>query len=132
MLRLATGQQMVQLLKSRGVSVKVLTKKQLRDGNGGADVSRLNAGELDAVLTRTPLWFYVLREAEINRGRLTGVGARLVAETFHRWIEASRFSTIRDPGFRPQLGPDPSTFRMSDLLFFAFEGKPELLAPLGD
>ena len=40
-------------------------------------------------------------------------------------------SIVRDPAWRPTLGPDSSTFRMSDLLLFAFEGKKALLAPLG-
>ena len=36
-----------------------------------------------------------------------------------------------DAAWTPTLGPDAATFRMSDLLLFAFEGKKELLAPLG-
>ena len=83
------------------------------------------------MLADTPLWFYVLREAELNGGRLTGVGARIVAETIHRAMEGSRFSIVRDPAWHPTLGPDNATFRMSDLLLFAFEGKKDLLAPLG-
>jgi hypothetical protein len=35
------------------------------------------------------------------------------------------------PGPCPTLGPDEDTFRMVDLLLFAFENKKELLAPLG-
>ena len=83
-------------------------------------------------LDRTPLWFYILREAELGGGRLAGVGARIVAETFHRAIEGSRISILRDTDFKPKFGPDDATFDMRDLLFFAFEGKKELLAPLGD
>jgi Animal haem peroxidase len=131
MIKLATGQQMVQRLSDRGVSVTPLTKAKLRDGSGGADLSGLSAAQRTAVLERTPLWFYVLREAELNGGRLTGVGARIVAETIHRAIEGSRFSILRDPAFKPAFGPDDHTFDMRDLLFFAFEGKKTLLAPLG-
>ncbi len=79
----------------------------------------------------TPLWFYVLREAELNNGKLKGVGARIVAETFHRAIEGSTHSIVRDPAWRPSLGPNNSTFRMVDLLLFAFQGRKALLAPLG-
>ena len=61
----------------------------------------------------------------------TSPGARIVAETFHRAIEGSSASIVRDPAWRPTLGPDPDTFRMVDLLLFAFEGKKSLLAPLG-
>jgi hypothetical protein len=82
-------------------------------------------------VTDTPLWFYILREAELNQGRLAGVGARIVAETFHRVMEGSTFSIVRDPAWRPQLGPDPNTFRMVDLLLFAANGKASVLNPLG-
>jgi hypothetical protein len=40
-------------------------------------------------------------------------------------------SIVRDPTWHPTLGPEPTTFRMVDLLLFAFEGKKTLLAPLG-
>jgi hypothetical protein len=77
------------------------------------------------------LWFYILREAELNGGKLTGVGGRAVAETFHRAMEGSNASIVRDQDWRPDLGPDNKTFRMVDLLHFAFEGKKNLLAPVG-
>ena len=125
------GQQMVTFLKSKGISITKLTKAQLRDGDGGADLGGLTQAQRERVLTDTPLWFYILREAELNGGKLTGVGARIVAETFHRAMEGSEHSIVRDPAFRPMLGPNNTTFRMTDLLFFAFEGKKTLLAPLG-
>jgi hypothetical protein len=132
MVKLATGQQMATFLRSKGVSVTTLTRAQLRNGNNGADLSGLNATQLNALLTNTPLWFYILRESELNNGKLGRVGSRIVAETFHRAMEGSRFSIVRDAAFRPHLGPNANTFRMVDLLLFAFEGKKNLLAPLGD
>ena len=132
MVKLATGQGMVQHLQSKGVSVTPLTKAQIRDGNGGASLAGLTADQRSAVLDRTPLWFYVLREAEFNNGRLDGVGARIVAETMHRAMEGSKHSIVRDAAFKPKFGPNDQTFDMRDLLFFAFEGKKSLLAPLGD
>jgi hypothetical protein len=131
MVKLATGQTAVTFLKSKGVNVNLLSKAKLRDGDGGASLSGLTAHQRDRVLAETPLWFYILREAELNDGRLRGVGARIVAETLHRAMEGSQFSIVRDPAFRPSLGPNNTTFRMSDLLLFAFEGKKDLLAPLG-
>jgi hypothetical protein len=122
---------MVAHLRSRGVTVKALTRPQLRNGDGGANLADLTAAQRQSVLTNTPLWFYVLREAELNNGKLKGVGARIVAETFHRAMQGSTFSIVRDATWRPTLGPDSSTFRMVDLLLFAFEGKKSLLAPLG-
>jgi hypothetical protein len=51
---------------------------------------------------------------------------------FHRAIEGSAISIVRNPCWRPSLGPDANTFRMVDLLLFAFEGRADLLNPLGD
>ncbi|HEY0631040.1 MAG TPA: heme peroxidase family protein [Thermoleophilaceae bacterium] len=131
MVKLASGQQMATFLKSKGVALTKLTNAQIRDGNRGVKLDSLTATQRQKVLQTTPLWFYVLREAELNGGRLNGVGARIVAETFHRAMEGSGFSILRDPAWRPTFGPDTTTFRMVDLLLFAFEGKKALLAPLG-
>jgi hypothetical protein len=131
MVRLATGQQMAAFLKSKGVTLTKLTTPQIRNGSGGVTLEDLTEPQKVALLKNTPLWFYILREAELNAGRLKGVGARIVAETFHRAMEGSQTSIVRDPTWRPTLGPDSSTFRMVDLLLFAFEGKKNLLAPLG-
>ena len=59
------------------------------------------------------------------------MGARIVAETIHRAMEGSQPSIVRDPDWRPTFGPDSDTFRMTDLLLFAFEGDEALLNPLG-
>jgi hypothetical protein len=131
MVRLATGQQMATFLKAKGVNLTKLTNAQIRNGSNGADLSLLTQPQLDAFLKDTPLWFYILREAELNNGKLKGVGARIIAETFHRAMEGSQFSIVRDTSFKPSLGPNNSTFRMVDLLLFAFEEKKALLAPLG-
>jgi Animal haem peroxidase len=131
MVNLATGQQMVAFLRNRGVTLTKLTNPQLRDGRGGAALDALTPTQRTAFLRNTPLWFYVLREAELGAGRLQGVGARIVAETFHRAMEGSQTSIVRDPSWRPTLGPDSSTFRMVDLLLFAFKRRKALLAPLG-
>ena len=131
MVNLATGQQMAAFLKSKGVTLTTLTQPQIRHGSAGVELDGLTRTQRTALLRDTPLWFYILREAELNSGRLNGVGARIVAETFHRAMEGSRDSIVRDRGWRPTLGPDSDTFRMVDLLLFAFEGRKSLLAPLG-
>jgi hypothetical protein len=131
MVTLATGQQMTRFLHNRGVRAKKLTAAQIRNGRNGADLGRLTDPQRTALVRNTPLWFYVLREAEFNAGKLKGVGARIVAETFHRAMEGSKASIVRDPAWRPTLGPNNRTFRMVDLLLFAFEGRKNLLAPLG-
>jgi Animal haem peroxidase len=131
MVRLPTGQDMVAFLATKGVNVTALTANQIRNGSGGATLPTAIAAD---VVANTPLWFYILREAELNNGRLHGVGARIVAETFHRAMEGSATSILRGPPFTPSedLGsPDGITYRMVDMLFFAFEGKASLLNPNG-
>src|SRR5262247_2563356 len=122
---------MATFLKSKGVNLTKLTKSQIKNGKNGANLDALTPAQLDELATNTPLWFYVLREAELNGGKLKGVGARIVAETFHRAMEGSEHSIVRDPTWRPTFGPNSTTFRMVDLLLFAFDGKKNLLAPLG-
>ena len=131
MVKLASGQQMAAFLRSKGVPVTTLTKTQILIGNGGADLSGLPPAERNELAGNTPLWFYVLREAELNDGRLTGVGGRLVAETFQRSMQGSRFSIVRDPTWKPFLGPRKGTFEMTDLLQIAFGSTKAALAPAG-
>jgi hypothetical protein len=122
---------MTRFLRSRGLRPGKLTNAQIRAGRNGAKLDGLTKQQRTALVRNTPLWFYVLREAELNGGKLDGVGARIVAETFHRAMEGSRASIVRDRTWRPTLGPNNRTFRMVDLLLFAFEGNKNLLAPLG-
>ena len=130
MLKLASGQQMVERLNSLGVNVQPLTRNQILGGSNGAKLNGLSDAEKDTVATRTPLWFYILREAETGNGKMRGVGARIVAETFHRAIEGSRFSLLRTPDFEPRHGRG-TTFEMTDLLIFAFKGRRTGINPLG-
>jgi len=120
MVELASGQQMAAMM-----GVAPVTAAKLTQGLPAA---------LKSVGTQTPLWYYILREAELNGGKLTGVGGRIVAETFHRAMEGSAHSIVRDASFRPTaLVNNPGNrFNMTDLLLFAFEGRADLLNPLGD
>ena len=110
--------------------VTPLSAAALARGDGGVPLDGL-AAERGILERNTPLWFYVLREAELNGGRLGQVGSRIVVETLHRAMEASRISILREPAWRPSFGPNGDTFRMVDLLLFAFEGRAELINPLG-
>jgi hypothetical protein len=132
MVRLTSGQKMLRFLRNRVGPITGLSRAQLRDGSGGATFENLTNAQRDALLTKTPLWFWILREAELNNGKLRGVGGRIVAETFHRAMEGSTFSIVRDKTWRPTLGPNSNTFRMVDLLLFAFDGRADQLAPLGN
>jgi len=71
---------------------------------------------------RTPLWYYVLREAEFyDVKRLGPVGGRIVAETFIGILRASDYSILDEKDWRPDLGHTPGTFAMADLLLFVRE-----------
>jgi hypothetical protein len=80
-----------------------------------ADLSDLEPFELE---NRTPLWFYVLREAEIiGQGKRLGpVGGRIVAEVFIGLIEGDPDSYLaQDPEWTPTYGVDDD-FTVVDLL----------------
>ncbi|MGI8899569.1 MAG: peroxidase family protein, partial [Nocardioides sp.] len=67
---------------------------------------------------RTPLWFYVLREADVmaNGEHLGPVGGRIVAEVLVGLIEGDRQSYLRqDPDWTPTYGSNDD-FTIADLL----------------
>jgi hypothetical protein len=80
--------------------------------------------------TKTPLWFYILKEAEVQQGgqSLGEVGGRLVAETFHGLVQGSDHSILKQANWKPTLpAKNPDKFTMNDLLLFVND-----INPLGD
>ena len=70
----------------------------------------------------TPLWYYVLKEAEAKAGGLTlgPVGGRIVAEVLIGLIESDPASYLaREPRWTPTLTSAGANFRMTDFLTFA-------------
>jgi hypothetical protein len=70
----------------------------------------------------TPLWYYILKEAELAGGtHLAGVGARLVAEVFIGLLQQDRGSYLsQNPRWRPTLPSQTrGRFTMVDFLTFA-------------
>jgi Animal haem peroxidase len=70
----------------------------------------------------TPLWFYVLREAELRADGLTlgKVGGRIVAEVLIGLIQSDPSSYLaREPDWTPTLTSAGSAFRTTDFLTFA-------------
>jgi hypothetical protein len=68
----------------------------------------------------TPLWYYVLKEAELVQGgrRLGPVGGRIVAETLLGLLQSDPSSYLRArPGWKPTFGG--SDFGIVDFLTFA-------------
>jgi hypothetical protein len=70
----------------------------------------------------TPLWYYVLKEAEVVEDglRLGPVGGRIVAEVFVGLLRSdpASFLTVR-PTWQPTLPAKNGAFRMTDFLTFA-------------
>lgn len=67
---------------------------------------------------RTPLWFYVLREADVtgDAKRLGPVGGRIVGEVMIGLLQGDKTSYLaQDPDWTPSLGSN-GQFRMVDLL----------------
>jgi hypothetical protein len=73
--------------------------------------------------TETPLWYYLLREAEVDSGglRLGPTAATIVAEVLVGLLAADPSSYLRaSPGWTPELpAAQPGRFTMADLLHFA-------------
>jgi hypothetical protein len=71
---------------------------------------------------KTPLWYYILKEAELSeKSRLGPVGGRIVAETLYSIIRNSQYSII-DTDWRPKYPERPEgerPYEMIDLLEFA-------------
>ncbi|MDX6200810.1 MAG: hypothetical protein QOJ83_310, partial [Frankiales bacterium] len=72
--------------------------------------------------TSTPLWLYILREAQlVTGGRYLGpVGGRIVAEVLVGLLEADPTSYLRaKPGWQPMLGPTSGPYTIASFLTFA-------------
>lgn len=93
------------------------------DQLSNADLSAFGdfGGDLDSA---TPLWLYILREAELIAGghTLGPVGGRIVAEVFLGLLEMDATSFLQaDPSWRPTLPTrnGPTEFGMADILTIA-------------
>lgn len=99
-----------------------MSAAQLKQGLPAAEQALLDA-QGGLLREKTPLWYYVLREAKVLEGgnRLGPVGARVVAETFARMLKRDADSFINAPTpFTPTLASANSgTFTVADLVNFA-------------
>ncbi|MDE4100067.1 hypothetical protein [Phaeobacter gallaeciensis] len=95
-LGLPTGQQLAQL-----AGVPTMSAAEVL-GTGYSNIA--DAIDQAGFGSDTPLWFYILREAEFFQGggRLGPLGSRLVCETLHAAIENSAASILTETG-----GPAP-------------------------
>ena len=71
----------------------------------------------------TPLWFYILKEAEVmeNGLRLGSVGSHIVGEVFVNLLRADQSAYLStNPAWTPTLpSATPGTFKMTDMLNYA-------------
>ena len=109
---------------AEAMGVEPLTADQLLTGATAATVEQFQFH------VQTPLWFYILKEAEAQAGgqHLGAVGSRIVSEVFVGLLDADRKSfRHRRPAWTPTLpSQQPGTFTMADLLIFVDD-----LDPLG-
>ena len=85
---------------------------------------QLGLGNESGWKREAPLWFYILKEAELQQGgvRLAAVGGRIVAEVFLGLLELDENSYLsNDPSFRPAppVAREDGQFLMGDLLKFS-------------
>ncbi len=98
-LSVPTGQAVADEMK-----ISKLSEAELRQGNTDAVNAALEAG---GFLQHAPLWFYILKEAEVrgNGNSLGELGSRIVAETQIGLIRNDRHSYLNaDGGWNPSKG----------------------------
>jgi heme peroxidase len=95
-LGLPSGQGMAGFL-----GITPMTVTELTSGIPASEVTLLNSNG-GILLTKTPLWYYILREAAVLGGgnQLGPVGGRIVAETFVRMLKRDASSLLNVSGSR--------------------------------
>jgi hypothetical protein len=116
--RLPSGQQVAEAMRERG-----LADDELRLGD------KISAGARSALGSHTPLWFYILREAETAPGangrplegtQLGPVGGRIVAEVVVGLLQGDPTSYLgARPSWRPEELGTGGRFAMADLVEIA-------------
>lgn len=77
----------------------------------------------DLELKGTPLWYYILKEAEMMHGgeRLGPVGSRLTGEVFMTILRHDDASFLKvDPLWQPDLGTEAGRFTFQDMIHFVY------------
>ena len=104
--------------------VAPLTPAEIASGPNAVLISDLQFDK------KTPLWFYILKEAEVRHSgeHLGEVGSRIIVETFHAIVEGSDFSILAESNWKTTLPSEfANHFTMNELLLFVND-----LNPIGD
>ncbi len=117
---LPSGQDVAERMK-----VEVMTPEKIAGSGDDGKVA-----EAHGLHMKTPLWYYILKEAQVRQqgARLGPVGSRILAEVFVGLLVGDPESFIsKNPGWtptnhtwKPDLGPTPDSFSMTDLIRVAF------------
>jgi hypothetical protein len=104
-----------------------MSAAELTLGLPAAEVTVLNSSG-GLLLNKTPLWYYILREAAVLGGgnQLGPVGGRIIAETFVRMLKRDATSYLNVPGGFAPILPSAAAgdFTLADLVTFAGVGQP--------
>jgi hypothetical protein len=111
----------------RGKRLGLASGQRVAQEMGAKEVlsyAKLGLGNDSGWEGQAPLWYYILKEAELQRKgeQLGEVGGRIVAEVFLGLLERDKSSYLSvDPAFRPQrpVARESGVFGMGDLLKFA-------------
>ena len=109
----------------RGHACRLLCAEKIAERIGLKQSDRLTEAQIGIesplLKGKTPLWYYILKEAEHNNGKLGPLASVIIAETLVGLIKQSPHSILNDKTWRPKYGRrvDQGKFDMADLLRFA-------------
>lgn len=105
----------------RGHSVALPSGESIARALGLAPCTATDLKTADSNWLETPLWLYVLAEAEVQRNgeRLGEVGGRIVAEVIFELIRHDPTSFLSHPKWRPELTGADGKFGITDLLKYS-------------
>jgi len=115
---------------ARAMRIAPLPREKLESGPDGEALKKANLS------TQTPLWFYVMKEAQVlAEGRRLGpVGSKILAEVFVGLLQGDPNSYLsQDPDWTPptNMFPPNGIRTMADLITFTDKNSP-LINPIGD
>jgi hypothetical protein len=118
---------------AKHMGVQVMTTAQITSGVDGQKLQKVG------LHTATPLWYYILKEAQIlgdGGNRLGPVGSRILAEVFVGMLQTDPESFLhkdQNPHWKPTLpSAFPGSFTMPDLLRYVHKKQPGFLNPINE